>query len=352
MQPIQTRLELLFTRDSKDVSEDIAPDLLSFEYTDKETNEAEEISLTLMDPLGKWAGRWKPDGGEIVRANIVSGTTTKKGTRLKCGKFYVDSLRTSGSPRVFELRAVSIPLNKPIRRKLKTRAWEKKTLKSIAQKIAEEAGVTLLFESEENPTYDRQDQKRESDLKFLSRLCEEHGLSIKLTDDRIVIFDQSSYEKKAPVKTLELGKSDILSWDFDSSQSETYKSCSVTYRNPKKKTRSGAGAGSKKNPAVHTYTYVDPNADENGQEYALKKRVTSIAEARRLAKAKLRQLNMRRVTGSITIVGDVALVAGWVVNCKGFGSFDGNFIIEEARHSVGSGGYTTALRLRRVNSDY
>lgn len=364
-QALQTRLRLLFTGAGKDVTESLMPDLLSFSYADKETNEADEISITLKDPTGKWASRWKPDGGEIVKAYINKGTTMHKGLELYCGKFYVDSLRVSGAPRVFEMRAVSIPLNKPIRKKLKTRAWEKQDLKSIASTIAKEAEVELLFDSEENPSFDRQDQSKESDLKFLSRLCEDAGLSIKLTDDKLVIFDQGSYEKKPSVKTLTLGTSDILSWDFESAQSETYKSCTVSYRDPKKKQKGSAGGynidkawaevkyGKKgENPAVMTYTYVDPEADENGQDYELKKRATSVAEAKRLAKAKLRQLNKRRVTGSMTLIGDVTLVAGVVITCKGFGSFDGKFIIEEAAHDVSSSGYVTSLTLRRVNNNY
>lgn len=376
--PIQTRLRLLFSAAGSDVTEDLLPDLLSFSYGDKETNEADEISITLKDPRGKWSGRWKPDGGEVVRAYISQGTTARREATLYCGKFFVDSLRVSGAPRVFELRAVSVPLNKPIRKAVKTRAWEKQDLKSIAAKIASEAGVKLLFDSEECPEYDRADQSKESDLKFLSRLCEEAGLSLKLTDDQIVIFEQESYESKAPVKTLTLGESAILSWDFESVQSETYKSCLVQYRDPKKKKKGTAGglplkngetasnfgnkqmfdkdghriAARQTNPAVMTYTYVDPDADENGQEYALKKRATSLAEAKRLARAKLRQLNLRRVTGSMTVVGDVSLVAGVVIACKGFGSFDGNFIIEQATHQIGGGGYTTALTLRRVNNNY
>lgn len=383
--PLQTRLRLLFTGAGKDVTESLLPDLLSFSYDDKETNEADEISITLKDPTGKWASKWKPDGGEVVKAYIAQGTTARREAQLYCGKFFVDSLRVSGSPRVFEMRAVSIPLNKPIRKKLNTKAWEKKTLKGIASEIANAAGVKLLFDSDEDPSYDRQDQSKESDLKFLSRLCEESGLSLKLTDDKIVIFDQESYEAKASVKTLTLGKSDILSWDFESAQSETYKSCTVSYRDPKQKKKGSAGGqlfdkfgnknekavatagtGSKQlydkfgnkvdakktNPAVMTYTYVDPDADENGQEYALKKRATSLADAKRLAKAKLRQLNLRRVTGSMTVIGDVTLVAGVVITCKGFGSFDGRFIIEQATHEVGTGGYTTGLTLRRVNNNY
>lgn len=363
-QALQTRLRLLFSSSEKDVTASLMPDLLSFSYDDKETNEADEISITLKDPTGKWASKWKPDGGEVVKAFIANGTTMHKGRELYCGKFFVDTLRVSGAPRVFELRAISVPLNKPIRKKLKTKAWEKQSLKSIASEIAKQAGVKLLFDSAENPSYDRQDQSKESDLKFLSRLCEEAGLSLKLTNDRIVVFDQRSYEKKSSVKTLTLGTSNILSWDFESAQSDTYKSCTVSYRDPKKKKKGEAGGynidkawanrkkDKKTNSAVMTYTYVDPNADENGQEYALKKRATSIDEAKRLAKAKLRQLNMRRVTGSMTLIGDVTLVAGVVITVKGFGSFDGAFIVAQATHDVGTGGYTTTLALRRVNNNY
>ena len=374
--PIQTYLRLLFTEAGTSVTQDILPDLLSFSYDDKETNEADEISLTLKDPTGKWASKWKPDGGEVVRAYVASGTVDgKKGRELFCGKFFVDSLRTSGSPRVFEMRAVSIPLNTPIRRKMVTKAWEKKTLKGIAQEIATAAKVKLLFDSQDNPSYDRQDQKAESNLRFLSRLCEDAGLSIKVTDSQIVIFDQAFYEKKKPVKTLKLGVSDILSWDFESQQSETYKTCTVSWRDPKKKQKGSSGGYNmdlekgdggddpeydmdlqkvkkKVNVAVNTYTYTDPDVEDNGQEYQVKKRAASLDEAKRIAKTTLRKLNLRSVTGSLSLVGDTSLVAGVVVELKGFGSFDGRFYIESASHSVSTSGYVTSISVRRVNSNY
>lgn len=374
--PVQTYLRLFFTEAGTSVTQDILPDLLSFTYDDKETNEADEISLTLKDPTGKWASKWKPDGGEVVRAYIASGTVDgKKGRELFCGKFFVDSLRTSGSPRVFEMRAVSIPLNTLIRRKMVTKAWEKKTLKGIAQEIATAAKVKLLFDSQDNPSYDRQDQKAESNLRFLSRLCEDAGLSIKVTDSQIVIFDQAFYEKKKPVKTLKLGVSDILSWDFESQQSETYKTCTVSWRDPKKKQKGSSGGYNmdlekgdsgddpeydmdlqkvkkKVNVAVNTYTYTDPNVEDNGQEYQVKKRAASLDEAKRIAKATLRKLNLRSVTGSLSLVGDTSLVAGVVVELKGFGSFDGRFYIESASHSVSTSGYVTSISVRRVNSNY
>lgn len=377
--PIETSLRLLLAE--KDVSQSLQSDLLSFEFADRENSEADEVSVLLKDSEGKWAGTWKPEGGESVKAYLSKGTTTDLGlnrAELYCGRFFVDQMRVMGPPRTFEIRAVSIPLNKPIRKKEKTRAWENQSLKVIAQAIAKEASVELRFESEENPTYDRVDQSGESDLKFLSRLAEEAGLSIKVTDDQLVIFDQAYFEKQQPTQTLILGESAILSWSFDNVQSETYRSCTVIYRDPKKKSKTSAGSytlkerlddegnessGSLKdklddadakhvNPAVFSYTYVDESVDADGQEYIIKKRVKSISEAKRLARVKLRQLNSRRVRGNLTVVGDVMLVAGIVIECRGFGAFDGNFFIEEASHLVTASGYTTALRLRRVNNQY
>lgn len=378
--PIETNLRLLFSQSETDVDESLMPDLLSFQFDDRENGEADEIAILLKDSDGKWAGTWKPDGGESVKAYLAKGTTTDAGlnrAELYCGRFFVDQSRVMGPPRTFEIRAVSIPLNKPIRKKVKTRAWENKSFKTISLAIAKEASIDLVFESEDDPTYDRVDQSGESDLKFLSRLAEEAGLSMKITDDQLVIFDQAYFEKQQPTQTLTLGESAILSWSFDNVQSETYRSCTVNYRDPKKKSKSSAGSYTLKekldedvdpsetlkdklkddedkrvNPAVFSYTYVDETVDANGQEYVLKKRVKSISEAKRLAKAKLRELNFRRVRGNLTVVGDVTLVAGIVIACKGFGSFDGNFFIEEASHIVTAGGYTTALRLRRVNNQY
>lgn len=361
-QPIQTQLKVLFTNEDKDISEYLAADLLAFTYDDKETNEADELTITLKDPTGKWAGSWTPKGGERITASILNGNIYKQHKELYCGRFYVDTLTASGSPRIFEIKAVSVPLNTPIRKKIKSKAWEKTNLKAIATAIASDNKIKLLYDANENPAFDRQDQQRESDLRFIGRLCEEAGLSLKVTNGQLVIFDQSYYESKKPVKTLTLGKSDILTWTFEQAQSETYKSVKVTYRNPKAKKKDSAGGykidshgrleKKSKNPAVMEYVYTDPDADENGQEYALKKRATSINDAKRLAKAKLRQLNLRAVTGEITVIGDVSLVAGVVIAIKGFGSFDGNFYIETASHQVGTGGYTTALSIRRVNNKY
>ena len=162
-QPIETVLGLYFTEAEKDVWEEIAPDLLSFSFSDSETNEADSLSITLKDETGKWAKRWNPDPGERVKAYIKQKVNGKISGTLNCGKFFVDTMKVQGAPRIFEMGAVSVPLNKPIRKRIKSKAWEKTTLKKIASVIAEEAKIKLLWDSESDPEYDRVDQKKESD---------------------------------------------------------------------------------------------------------------------------------------------------------------------------------------------
>ena len=94
-EPKVTKLRLLFSANKTDVTEDLSKDLLSWSYSDKETGQADEISLTLQDNTGKWSSTWKPDGGEVIRAYLASGTASSQGAELYCGSFYVDTVRFS-----------------------------------------------------------------------------------------------------------------------------------------------------------------------------------------------------------------------------------------------------------------
>lgn len=381
---------------SHDISKDVYEDLLQISYTDKIEDESDELTVTLKDEKGKWAGSWSPERGATVTATFE---TENRGS-VETGTMIVDSLKTSGSPRVFEFSAVSIPLDNTIRRELKTRNFENINLKTLGQQISDEAGLKFFFDCEDVPEYDRLDQKRESDLTLLQRLCKDAGLSVKVSAQTCIIFDQKSYEKKKAVKTVALGTSPVLNWSFQAQQSQRYKSCTVKWRDSAKREDSNKSASSqslnaqtpliatfavnstdtksvdiygsndvgsdkkskktaktkkgnqKKKAEDQDYTYTDESVEESGQTYVLKKRCCSLKEAERLAKATLRRLNLRQTTGSLTVVGDPLMVAGNVIELTGFGSFDGNFIIERACHSMGSGGYTTAVDVRRVNGEY
>ncbi len=346
--------EILLYADGANISADIAPDLLSLSYTDKENDEADELTITLQDKHGKWAGAWQPEGGLEIEATLyASGASSGV---LPCGTFFADSFRYSGNPRTVEISAVSIPLKNPIRKRQKTRTFENVSLKDIAAKIAGENGLELLWDAADiAEKYEKKDQQKKSDLAFLCDLAKEQAISVKVTSGQLVLYDRASYEKKDPVATITLGTSFVLNWNFSSDQSEKYKSVKVSYRDPaQKKKRTAASAkfdaaeSSGGNPAVMTYTATNDDAGDAGQEFEVKTRATSLEEAKRIAKAKLRELNQRGVTGSLTLAGDPLLCAGSVIAIAGFGSFDGKYFIETARHELSGGGYTTAVDVRKV----
>ncbi|MBQ9273500.1 MAG: hypothetical protein IJ228_01685 [Succinivibrio sp.] len=371
--PLRTAMSVFYiTRASgseTDISLDVSADLLSCSYTDKIDDEADEVSLTLKDETGKWAGSWSPTRGDFLRVIFAN----ERG-EVDTGKMSIDELRTSGRPRVFEVRGVNVPLDNTIRRTMKTRTFEQSTLSAIGAQIADTNGLSFKYDCEDDPEYDRSDQKDESDLAYLKRLCKDAGYSVKIFDGLLYVFDQKSFESKPAVKTIEESGGTVLSWNFQAQQSERYKAVTVKWRDVSKKTRSGSspktdevslyltGKGSAKaevakgNTAVKQeyvdYTYTDDSVDESGQIYVLKKRCTNLGEAERLARAKLRELNLRQLTGSLSVIGDPALQAGTVVELKSFGSFDGNFIVESASHSMSGSGYVTSIEVRRVNVNY
>lgn len=261
---------------------------------------------------------------------------------LDCGTFQIDSVDGSGPPSKVTIKGGSIPYTSTVRTQKKTKAWEKIKLSGIANEIAGKNGLACMFESEFDPFYTRKEQVQESDITFLQRLCKAAGISLKVTAKMIVLFDAAAYEKKSAVRTIERGAADVKRYSFNTSfHDASYGSCHVTYTDPSSGT-------------TYEATYKAPDADtsESEQVLEIKEKVSSNAEAKTLAEKRLREKNGQQFTASFTLVGDAGLVAGVTVTVKGYGAFDGKYIVESATHSVLSSGYTTSVKLRRVLEGY
>ncbi|GAV24813.1 hypothetical protein ciss_07460 [Carboxydothermus islandicus] len=332
------RAKLYLKYNKRDISADLSPYLLSFSYTDYASGKADDLQITLEDKAGIWNASWMPEKGATLSASLIVQHWEKEGTtkKLPLGTFEVDEIECSGPPNVVTIKAVSVPVSSSLRGEDKTKAWEKTRLSVIAKDIAKNAGLKLLYDTNYNPTYDRIEQTAESDLSFLLRLCEDAGLALKITNKQIVIFDESKYEKMAPITTITRGKSPVISYDGVSATREVYSAARVEYEGRNKK--------------VIKYTYRPPNRPKTGKMLIINERVSSLAEAINLAKMRLRQQNKEEVKFSLTMLGDIRLVAGVTVMIKGWGKFDGKYFVETAEHS--GPGYTIRLELRRVLEGY
>lgn len=336
---------------NKDISAELSLYLKGLNYTDNFSGEADTLDLTLEDRQGLWENAWAPDKGATLQAtlNTLNWEGLYSGSNsLKLGMYEIDELTSSGSPSEVQIRAVSVPDNNTLRGTERSRSWEKAELKTIANDVASGAGMELTFDTEDNPTLERVEQTEQSDLSFLLALTKDRGLALKITENKVVIFDESKYEQEAPKITIikpgtffsdgaGINVTRVLSYSLRNRQRDIYKSCHVKYQ--KGKTKEAIEA-----------TFDDPDK-KKGKTLEVKEQVESVADAQRLAKKRLREKNKDEWTGSLTVVGNLNLVAAVTVKLQGFGVYDGNYIITRATHSIGSG-YTTTIEVRRCLNGY
>lgn len=329
------RTEVRLIYEGKNISQDIAPYLLSLRYTDNGAGKSDDLSIELHDRDGKWHGSWMPKMGDRINASIVLLDWTKPESKqiLKCGTFEVDTVQFSGPPDTVTIGAVAFPIASGLKNEKKTKAWEKVTLKQIARRIADAAGLRLQYETY-NVTYDRVDQTQQTDIAFLAQLAEREGATVKITNGTLVVYDDRRLENVPPSRTIERGKSDVKSYSFDYSVvGAAYASCTITYYDSRKK-RTIKG------------TYRIPGA--KGPALKINERVKSEAEAIRVARNALRQENRDAQRARFRLVGDPGIVQGITVALKGYGKFDGIYFVEAATHTVGGGGFETDIQLRKV----
>lgn len=329
----KTEIKLVY--EGVDISRDIVPFLLSFEYTDKSSGEADDLQIQLEDRDAKWRDPWFPEKNSRIEATIVTRNWNRPGESrsLYCGSFEIDEVEITEPPMTVSVKAVSVPRTSNLRNEAKTRAWEDYTLSRIAKDIADGGGVNLDFLSSHNPQYDRTDQVQTPDLQYLLGLCHNAGLALKVTDGRMIIYDEKEFEGKPSVTTIKREDKRIISVNFKSKMAGTFAKTAVSYHDTLL-------------DETHEAESTDDESPDNGQVQIVNQRVRSVSEAQDLADKKHYQANKKEVTGSLTLAGDLGIVAAVNVTAVGWGRFDGDYFVESAKHSYSTSGYTTTIEVR------
>lgn len=336
------RTAVSITFGGADITNDIKPYFLSLTYTDDEDDSADDLKIEVQDRDGVWMEKWLTEaveaaaGGKLSISAVISPENWQKTETLKTGAFELDSVNASGPAAVVTINAASLAFSGNLRQTKKSKAWKNYNLSGIAAEIAANGGMTCMYESSTNPSYKRVEQTKQSDISFLKKLCEDAGISIKSTDGKIVLYDQSEYEAKPPVRTIKKGgEGGYIQYKLHAGSAGTqYSKCRVSYMDPA------------------TGKCIEGTAEDGDvsgdQCLEITAKVGSVGEAQTLAKKHLRLQNKMARTASFTLPGDVGLVAGVTVQLEGWGGWDGKYIITKATHTVGNGGYTTKIELRKV----
>lgn len=345
------RILTIIKYNNKDISADISKYMKSISYTDNLSGEADDLQITLEDRAGLWQSTWLPEKGALLDATLQQKdwqTLSALPQSLRLGLFEIDEMTSSGYPSEIQIKAVSVPDNNTLRGTERSRSWEKTKLQVIANDIAIDAGMTLFWDTEENPVLDRAEQTEQSDLSFLYAICKDKGLALKISDKKIIVFDEAKYEaEKAKITIVKPGtvykKESGMKYLFVGTGyslrtkiRDIYAACRVSYQQ-----------GSSKSNIEATYTV----AGKKGKTLQVNEQVESVAEALNLAKKRLREKNKDEVTGSLNMLGNFVLLSGVTVNLLGFGAFDDKYLITRASHDIGSG-YTTNIDVRRCLNGY
>lgn len=262
---------------------------------------------------------------------------------LDCGQFELDSVEASGPPSSIVIKGTSLPYIAQIRQTKKSKAWESITLSGIANQMAAANGMSCIYESAYDPQYKRVEQITMSDIQFLSTLCHDVGISLKVTNNIIVLFDQLAYEAKPHVMTIKRGDGSYSKYKLTTSQADTqYASCRVRYTDP----------STGKTIEAIAYTEDYKADDKDNQQLEVWAKVRSIGEAKTLAEKRLRLHNKYEKSASFTMPGNPDIMAGVTIMLEGWGAWNGKYIVNQSKHSIGSSGYEMQIRLRKVLEGY
>lgn len=198
------RAVLVINYNGKDVTTDLAKSLTDFSYNDAAPGDADDISINLEDGAQNWQGPWSPTEGDKIKVEIRTINWDKPGEikKLPLGSFEVDTFDFTGPPDSVSIKALSIPIGADIRQEKRSRSWEKVALKTVAMQVAKSAGLKLLYETKDNPSYDRLEQSSMSDLSFLVDAAKKEGIAVKVVGGKLVLFDEAEYEKRLLLRRL------------------------------------------------------------------------------------------------------------------------------------------------------
>jgi len=315
-----------------DVSSDMASDVLRFTYQDFHHGQADEIEVELRDDLGLWRGPWRPEHGDVVEAAIGY----KNGALMDCGRFEVDEPTASGSRGSGDkltFRAIAAAPSKALRTK-NTAGYENQTLDQVANKIAGKHGLAVVGDIEP-VTFKRITQRRKRDLEFLTELAEDYGHYFSIKGDTLVFAKRKSLEDRPAVRIIT--RREVTSYSLKDSTHKTYTKAKVQHLSSETKELIKAEA-------------TDASV-KTGDTLNIDERVEDEAQARKLAEGRLAKANDEKKTCSVTIVGDMLLVAGQVIALDdSFGKWAGRYLVRTARHSIARGaGYSTEIEVKGID---
>ena len=328
------------TFNGANVTKKLAPYLESLSYTDVAAGSSDSMEIKLQNIDMKWLGAWYPTKGDKIKGSIEFKDWKKDGDNwtYQFGKCILDEISFSGNPLSASFGALAVPANESFTTKERTKTWKDVTLAGIAGSIAGRYGLSLGYDAS-SIQIKSLEQSQESDSAFLFKLCEKYGLSMKVYNSKLAIYDMGKLEAKGPSLTLKPEDMIDGDWEFRDALAGTYTGARVSY----KKT-----TGNEAETDEYSVFVGLVGEDAKGSRVLrLNETTDSKAEAKMIGAAKVNISNRETTTFSCTILANKKMYTGITVKISGLGKADGKYFVDKVTTTVEASGSTQKIEMHK-----
>lgn len=320
----------------KDVTTELEDYLETVTYTDVASGSSDSIDISIHNIGMDWLGAWYPKKGDKISGSITfkDWDTEGKDLKLTCGTFVLDSIKFRGGPLAATFGALAIPADESFKVTERTKTWMKVTVEKIADDIAKRYKLHLSY-SGPSITIDAIEQSEKSDSAFLCEICEKYGLSLKIYNLKIVIYDQTEQEKKKSVTTLTRKSFVDDEWNYEDALEGTYTGARISYKSGEDNTEISVYLGLKKEDAHGSRVLkINETAD-------------NVSDAYYKAAAAVNKSNEKATTISGRIWPNPEICAGVCVTISEMGKMDGKYFVEKSTMEVSDNGTKQSVELHK-----
>lgn len=308
----------------------------AFSFTDNASGEADTITVTLRNNNGKWMDGHYPKSGDYIKAWIKANNWQYDNVseKLYCGMFLLDTMELSGFPQETQIQGISVPIKTSFNVTQRNKTWKKTNTKSVLSDLAKNGGITLVYDAAVH-SIDEIRQSGQTDLSFAFSICGEYGLSMKLYNSKMVVYDQTEYEKKKASYTIK--KENLCGeYRFKSQITTVYDAVKIQYT---------------KNKKTLTYSYAIPGKKGNRTLF-INSKADSYKEAEVKAKAKLRENIRKSKSLTLNLTGMTRYKAAQNFKLEGFGKLDGVYFIDKVVHDKSYAAWKSTITAHPVVTDF
>ncbi|HHQ6589211.1 TPA: phage late control D family protein [Serratia fonticola] len=364
----------MLTMQGNDITQNISPRLLSFSLVDNRGFEADQLDIELDDADGQVM--------MPVRGAVLSLLLGWQGQPLvNKGTFTVDEVEHRGAPDTLTIRARSADFRGTLNSR-REESYHDTTLGAVLEKIAARNKLTAsVAEGLASIAIPHIDQSQESDAKFLTRLATRNGAEVSVKAGKLLFLNGGSgvtaNGKPIPQVTIERRDGDqhqfaiadrgaytgvTAKWLHTKDPKAPQKKRVKLKRKPKVKHLRALQHPKATKPTASKKAPAKPKEEREGEYmageadnvFALTTIYATKTQAMRAAKAKWDKLQRGVAEFSLNLaMGRADLYPETPVAVRGFKRVidEQAWIITKVTHSLGDGGYTTALELEVRLSD-